>query len=49
MVKLLEEPLLLPIQVLWYLLYSVWGYRPVAGIHDDSYDLEQELVDEEAL
>lgn len=31
-----------------YLLYSVWGYRPVAGIHDDSYDLEQELVDEEA-
>ncbi|MBD0833669.1 SusC/RagA family TonB-linked outer membrane protein [Aestuariibaculum sp. TT11] len=33
-----------------YLLYSVWGYRPVTGIDNGSYDfdLENELVDEDA-
>lgn len=33
-----------------YLLYSVWGYRPVVGIDygNFDYDLENELIDEDA-
>lgn len=31
-----------------YLLYSVWGYRPVTGINGSEEDLETELVDLDA-
>lgn len=31
-----------------YLLYSVWGYRPVAGVNGSEQELETELIDMDA-